>query len=117
VPSRVNQRLLKPPVDYLAVGGLRRHPFGMIGCGGPVQFFTARVIFICMLFFADRGERAVVQALLMGAVVSVIVTLLILLQFLDDPFHGGVAAGAPLPTGARKLATPRRAHAPVLNRS
>ena len=48
-----------------------------------------------MLFFADSGERAVVQALLMGSVVSVIVTMLILLQFLDDPFHGGVGSLQP----------------------
>jgi hypothetical protein len=48
------------------------------------------------LFFADRGERAVVQALLMGTVVSVIVTMLILLQFLDNPFHGGVGSLRPV---------------------
>ena len=61
-----------------------------------VLFFTAGVIFVYMLFFADRGERAVVQALLMGSVVSVIVTLLILLQFLDNPFHGGVGSLKPV---------------------
>jgi hypothetical protein len=49
-----------------------------------------------MLFFADSGERAVVQALLIGTVVSVIVTMLILLQFLDDPFHGGVGSLQPV---------------------
>ena len=54
-----------------------------------VLFFTSGVIFLYMLFFADSGERAIVQALLMGTVVSVIVAMLILLQFLDDPFHGG----------------------------
>jgi hypothetical protein len=61
-----------------------------------VLFFTAGVIFIYMLFFADRGERATVQALLMGSVVSVIVTLLILLQFLDNPFNGGVGGLKPV---------------------
>ena len=40
-----------------------------------------------MLFFADSGERALVQALLMGTVVAVIVSMLLLLQFLDNPFH------------------------------
>ncbi len=60
-----------------------------------VLFFTSAVIFLYMLFFADSGERAVVQALLMGTVVSVIVTMLILLQFLDDPFHGGVGSLQP----------------------
>jgi hypothetical protein len=61
-----------------------------------VLFFTSVVIFVYMLFFADSRERAVVQALLMGSVVSVIVTMLILLQFLDDPFHGGVGSLQPV---------------------
>jgi hypothetical protein len=61
-----------------------------------VLFFSSGVIFVYMLFFADSGERAVVQALLVGTVVSVIVTMLILLQFLDDPFHGGVGSLEPV---------------------
>lgn len=60
-----------------------------------VLFFTSVVIFVYMLFFADSEEHAVVQALLMGAVVSVIVTMLVLLQFLDNPFHGGVGSLEP----------------------
>ena len=60
-----------------------------------VLFFSSAVIFLYMLFFADSGERAVVQALLMGSVTGVIVTMLILLQFLDDPFHGGVGSLQP----------------------
>jgi hypothetical protein len=40
-----------------------------------------------MLFFADSGERAVVQAVLMGSVVSVILSMLVLLQFLNNPFN------------------------------
>jgi hypothetical protein len=32
----------------------------------------------------------------MGTVVSVLVTLLILLQFLDNPFHGGVGSLKPV---------------------
>ncbi len=59
-------------------------------------FFIAVVIFVYMLFFADSGERVVVQALLMGAVVSVIVTLLLLLNTLDNPFHGGVGGLEPV---------------------
>lgn len=55
-----------------------------------VLFFIAGVIFVYMLFFADRGERAVVQGFLMGAVVAVIVSLMLLLRTLDQPFHGGV---------------------------
>jgi Protein of unknown function (DUF4239) len=55
-----------------------------------VLFFTSGVIFVYMLFFADSGERAIVQAVLMGTVTSVIVSMLLLLQFLDNPFHEGI---------------------------
>ena len=60
-----------------------------------VLFFTAAVIFVYLLFFADSGERAVTQALLMGTVVAVIVALLLLLQFLDNPFHDGIGGLRP----------------------
>lgn len=55
-----------------------------------VLFFIATVIFVYMLFFADSGERALVQGVPMGAVVAVIATLLLLLATLGDPFHGDV---------------------------
>jgi hypothetical protein len=61
-----------------------------------VLFFIAAVIFVYTLFFADSGERAVVQGLLMGSVVSVIVTLLLLLQALNNPFHSGVGGLNPI---------------------
>jgi amino acid transporter len=61
-----------------------------------VLFFIATVIFGFMLFFADRGEGAVTQAVLMGAVVSVIVTLLLLLYALDNPFGEGVGGLDPV---------------------
>jgi F420H(2)-dependent quinone reductase len=38
-----------------------------------------------MLFFADSGERAVVQGLLMGSVVAVMVAILLLIGILDAP--------------------------------
>jgi hypothetical protein len=60
-----------------------------------VLFFTSFMIFVYMLFFADSGERAVVQALLMGTVVSVIVSMLLLLQFLNNPFHDGIGGLRP----------------------
>ena len=66
-----------------------------------VLFFTAFVIFVYMLFFADSGERAVVQGLLMGTVVSVLVTMLVLLQFLNHPFHGASVASSPTPCAGR----------------
>ena len=61
-----------------------------------VLFFSAGLIFIFMLFFADSGERAVVQALLIGTVVAVITSMLLLLNFLDNPFHDGVGGLRPV---------------------
>jgi hypothetical protein len=61
-----------------------------------VLFFIAGIIFVYTLFFADSGERAVVQALYMGSVAAVIVTLLLLLYALDNPFHEGVGGLDPV---------------------
>ena len=61
-----------------------------------VLFFIAGVIFVYMLFFADSGERAVVQGMLMGSVVAVITVLLLLLNGLDNPFHLGVGGLEPV---------------------
>ena len=48
-----------------------------------------------MLFFADRGEGPVTQALLMGSVAAVITVMLLLLGFLDSPFGSGVGTLEP----------------------
>jgi hypothetical protein len=61
-----------------------------------VLFFIAGVIFVYMLFFADSGEGAVTQGVLMGSVTSVIVLMLLLLNFLDSPFHTGVGGLRPV---------------------
>jgi hypothetical protein len=61
-----------------------------------VLFFTAGLIVLYMLFFADSGERAIVQALMMGTVVSVITSMLLLLNLLDNPFHDGVGGLQPV---------------------
>jgi hypothetical protein len=61
-----------------------------------VLFFIAAVIFVYMLFFADSGEGAVTQAMLMGAVTAVIVVMLLLLGFLDSPFHSGAGGLRPV---------------------
>jgi hypothetical protein len=60
-------------------------------------FFTTSVIVVFLLFFADSGESRVVQAVLMGSVVSIIVGMLLLLWFLENPFAktpGGLRPGA-----------------------
>ena len=61
-----------------------------------VLFLLSIVIFVYMLFFADSGERAVTQALLMGAVAAAIVSLLLLIRFLDNPFNEGVGGVRPV---------------------
>jgi len=49
-----------------------------------------------MLFFADSAERAIVQATIIGSVAIVITSTLLLLWFLDNPYHGGLGALRPL---------------------
>jgi hypothetical protein len=61
-----------------------------------VLFFISVVIFAYMLFFADSGESAVTQGMLMGSVVSVITVMLLLLWSLDRPFHPGVGGLKPV---------------------
>ncbi len=61
-----------------------------------VLFCISAVIFVYMLFFADRGERAITQGLLMGAVTSVVVMMLLLLSALNRPFHPGVGGLKPV---------------------
>ena len=60
-----------------------------------VLFLSAGIIFLFMLFFADSGERAFVQATMMGGVTVVISSMLLLLWFLDNPYHSGVGGLPP----------------------
>jgi hypothetical protein len=61
-----------------------------------VLFLTAALIFAFMLFFADSGERAVVQGMLIGSVVAVITATLLLISFLDEPFQPGFGTLRPV---------------------
>ena len=61
-----------------------------------VLLLSAVVIFVFMLFFADSAERAVVQATMMGGVAIVITSTLLLLWFLDHPYHAGVGSLRPV---------------------
>ena len=61
-----------------------------------VLFATAAVIFVFMLFFADSGERVVVQGVLMGTIVVVITMTLLLINFLDSPFRSGFGGLRPV---------------------
>jgi hypothetical protein len=53
------------------------------------------VIFVYMLFFADSGEGALTQAVLMGSVTVVISLLMLLLVFFDHPHGHGVGRLGP----------------------
>jgi hypothetical protein len=58
-----------------------------------VLFFTAAILLVFMLFFADSGERAVVQGFLMGSVTAVVVGTLLTLSVLNRPYSpdfGGI---------------------------
>ena len=67
------------------------------------------MIFVYMLFFADRGEGAVTQAMLMGSVTVVITLLMLLLVFFDHPHGDGVGQAAADRDGADPAPDRRRA--------
>lgn len=58
-----------------------------------VLFLLAGILLVFMLFFADSGERAVVQGFLMGSVTVVVVATLLTLGVLNRPYSpdfGGI---------------------------
>jgi hypothetical protein len=61
-----------------------------------VLFATALLIVGFMLFFADSGERAVVQAVLIGTVVAVMGATILLIRFLDNPYRPGIGSLKPV---------------------
>jgi hypothetical protein len=61
-----------------------------------VLFISALGIFVFMLFFADSGEHAVVQGTMMASVAVVITSTLLLLWFLDNPYHPGISGLRPV---------------------
>jgi hypothetical protein len=61
-----------------------------------ILFLSAGIMFVFMLFFADSGERAIVQGTMISGVATLVTSLLLLLWFLDNPYHGGVGALRPV---------------------
>jgi hypothetical protein len=61
-----------------------------------VLFLIAAVVFVYMLFFADSGERAVSQAMLMGSATTVIVLTLMAINALDNPYGDAVGGIKPV---------------------
>jgi hypothetical protein len=61
-----------------------------------VLLLSAAILFAYMLFFADSAERAFVQATMMGGVAVLVTSLMLLLWFLDNPYHGGTGSLKPV---------------------
>ena len=61
-----------------------------------VLFLIALVVFVFMLFFADSGEGAGAQAVLMGSATTVIVLTLLAINALDNPYGGAVGRLKPV---------------------
>jgi amino acid transporter len=61
-----------------------------------VVFLSAGAVFLFLLMFADSGERLAVQAVMMGGVVVVLTSLLLVLWFLDNPYHQGAGSLKPV---------------------
>ena len=60
-----------------------------------VLILTAIVVLGYLLFFADHGERAWIQALLAGSVTAVIVASLLVLSSLNRPYERDVGGSTP----------------------
>jgi amino acid transporter len=60
-----------------------------------VLFISALALFAFMLLFADSDEAAFVQGAMIAAVAVVTTSTLLLLWFLDNPYHSGVGSLRP----------------------
>jgi hypothetical protein len=61
-----------------------------------VLLLISVVVFVFMLFFADPAEGVFAQSVLMGSVTTVVISMLLLITFLDSPFHEGVGGVRPV---------------------
>jgi hypothetical protein len=61
-----------------------------------VLFLVAGIVFAYMLFFADRAERAVSQAMLIGSATAVVAVTLLAIYTLDNPYRPGVGSLKPV---------------------
>ena len=60
-----------------------------------VLFVIAASIVGFMMFFADSGERAIVQGALVGTVVVTMTSILLVIGFLDNPYQRGLGSLRP----------------------
>jgi hypothetical protein len=61
-----------------------------------ILFLVAGVVFVFMLFFADSGEGAGAQAVLMGSATTVIVLTLLAINALDNPYRDALGRIEPV---------------------
>jgi hypothetical protein len=61
-----------------------------------VLLLSAALVLVYVLFFADSGERAVVQGLMAGSVTAVVVASLLVLSSLNRPYDTGVGGIRPI---------------------
>jgi hypothetical protein len=61
-----------------------------------VLFFSAALIFVYLLFFADSGESAVVQGMMAGSVTAVVVATLLMLGGLNRPYDQDIGGLRPV---------------------
>jgi hypothetical protein len=61
-----------------------------------VLFLIAVLIVGFMMFFADSGERPLVQAALIGTVVATMTAILLVIGFLDNPYRPGLGSLRPV---------------------
>jgi Protein of unknown function (DUF4239) len=61
-----------------------------------VLFFSAALIFVYLLFFADSGESAVVQGMMAGSVTAVMVATLLMLGALNRPYQPDIGGIRPV---------------------
>jgi hypothetical protein len=69
-----------------------------------VLFLSAALIFVYLLFFADIGESAVVQGMMVGSVTAVVVATLLVLAALNRPYQQDLGGLRPVAM-QRSLAT------------
>lgn len=61
-----------------------------------VLLLTAGIVFAFMLFFADSGERAISQGMLIGSATAVVTLTLLAIHALDNPYRPGVGSLQPI---------------------
>ena len=74
-----------------------------------VLFLIAGIVFAYMLFFADSGERASSQAMLIGSATAVVVATLLAIYALDNPYRRASGASSRSRWSVRSASSTRRA--------